>query len=118
MSAFLGQAFTETRLGNVSQSDGATAVTSECSYQLADGGSATLMLRWSPIGDNSEGSINLTRNGLEQTLQGFGGHVETLDGLGKAAFRSEERRVGKGGVSVCRSRWSPYHYKKTNTIQN
>src|SRR3546814_11131495 len=26
--------------------------------------------------------------------------------------RSEERRVGKEGVSTCRSRWSPYHYKK------
>src|SRR3546814_11964118 len=25
--------------------------------------------------------------------------------------RSEERRVGKAGVSTCRSRWSPYHYK-------
>src|SRR3546814_2729593 len=23
--------------------------------------------------------------------------------------RSEERRVGKGWVSTCRSRWSPYH---------
>src|SRR3546814_12708028 len=23
--------------------------------------------------------------------------------------RSEERRVGKGGVSTCRSRWSAYH---------
>src|SRR3546814_9255284 len=23
--------------------------------------------------------------------------------------RSEERRVGKGGVSTCRSRWSPFH---------
>src|SRR3546814_14477794 len=23
--------------------------------------------------------------------------------------RSEERRVGKGGVSTCRSRWSPYN---------
>src|SRR3546814_12475147 len=28
------------------------------------------------------------------------------------AFRSEERRVGKGRVSTCRSRWSPYHSKK------
>src|SRR3546814_17408294 len=28
------------------------------------------------------------------------------------AGRSEERRVGKGCVSTCRSRWSPYHYKK------
>src|SRR3546814_16069338 len=29
--------------------------------------------------------------------------------------RSEERRVGKECVSTCRSRWSPYPYKK-NTI--
>src|SRR3546814_17465820 len=29
--------------------------------------------------------------------------------LGK---RSEERRVGKEGVSTCRSRWSPSHSKK------
>src|SRR3546814_20057980 len=27
-------------------------------------------------------------------------------------FRSAERRVGKACVSQCRSRWSPYHYKK------
>src|SRR3546814_18110738 len=26
--------------------------------------------------------------------------------------RSEERRVGNESVSTCRSRWSPYHYKK------
>src|SRR6188768_4376292 len=26
--------------------------------------------------------------------------------------RSEERRVGKECQSTCRSRWSPYHYKK------
>src|SRR3546814_13268009 len=30
--------------------------------------------------------------------------------------RSEERRVGKECVSKCRSRWSPYHYKKNKTI--
>src|SRR3546814_13459891 len=29
-----------------------------------------------------------------------------------AHSRSEERRVGKECVSTCRSRWSPYHYKK------
>src|SRR3546814_19461053 len=28
------------------------------------------------------------------------------------AVRSEERRVGKECVSTCRSRWSPYQYKK------
>src|SRR3546814_15348070 len=27
-------------------------------------------------------------------------------------IRSEELRVGKDGGSKCRSRWSPYHYKK------
>src|SRR3546814_18084050 len=31
--------------------------------------------------------------------------------------RSEERRVGKECVSTCRSRWSPYHYKKKNTTR-
>src|SRR3546814_19126714 len=29
--------------------------------------------------------------------------------------RSEERRVGKECVSTCRSRWTPYHYKKNAT---
>src|SRR3546814_7168766 len=42
-------------------------------------------------------------------------HYHTLE-------RSEERRVGKECVSTCRSRWSPYHYKKKtqkrNTIQH
>src|SRR3546814_14727620 len=31
--------------------------------------------------------------------------------------RSEERRVGKECVSTCRSRWSPYHYKKNNATK-
>src|SRR3546814_13268369 len=31
-----------------------------------------------------------------------------------AVWRSEERRVGKELVSTCRSRWSPFHYKKKN----
>src|SRR3546814_19983681 len=30
-----------------------------------------------------------------------------VDGLNR--HRSEARRVGKEGVSTCRSRWSPYH---------
>src|SRR3546814_12122446 len=34
---------------------------------------------------------------------------------GIAKKRSEERRVGKECVSKCRSRWSPYHYKKKKT---
>src|SRR3546814_15844592 len=33
-----------------------------------------------------------------------------------AAHRSGERRVGKECVSTCRSRWSPYPYKKKTII--
>ena len=32
-----------------------------------------------------------------------------LQGLRSADARSEERRVGKECIAVCRSRWSPYH---------
>src|SRR3546814_11610242 len=41
-------------------------------------------------------------------------HVKGRGGPGGLAMiaRSEERRVGKACVSKCRSRWSPYHYKK------
>src|SRR3546814_15592635 len=35
-----------------------------------------------------------------------------LLGAGQRHGRSEERRVGKGCVSTCRSRWSQYHLKK------
>src|SRR3546814_16776424 len=54
-------------------------------------------------------------HGLQRQRLGAG-HV----GLEAAAeqdaglARSEERRVGKEGVSTCRSRWSPYHSKKNN----
>src|SRR3546814_19611549 len=34
------------------------------------------------------------------------------DEIGAVLFSSEERRVGKGCVSTCRSRWSQYHKKK------
>src|SRR3546814_10674089 len=40
-------------------------------------------------------------------------HVERNNWqLVHVAKRSAERRVGKECVSTCRSRWSPYHYKK------
>src|SRR3546814_16301308 len=29
--------------------------------------------------------------------------------VAESGVRSEERRVGKEGLSTCRSRWSPYH---------
>src|SRR3546814_19266996 len=34
--------------------------------------------------------------------------LHSVDLIRKAASRSEERRVGKEGVSRCRSRWAPY----------
>src|SRR3546814_13478655 len=42
-----------------------------------------------------------------------------LDGVSRGIFgyRSEERRVGTGCVSQCRSRWSPYHQKKKRHTQ-
>ncbi|MGA9659706.1 MAG: hypothetical protein WBQ60_11480 [Asticcacaulis sp.] len=86
MAAIVGQAVSETHLGMVSESDGTSAATSECKYTLSNGDEASVMLRWSPIDDNTEESINLTRNSMEQTLKAFGGKVEVIDGLGKAAF--------------------------------
>src|SRR3546814_20135868 len=43
-------------------------------------------------------------NALNASRQVIGGQFSVLYGQ-----RSEERRVGKEGVSTCRSRWSPYH---------
>ena len=40
-------------------------------------------------------------------LQNAGYDVVVLDNLSNA--RSEERRVGKECLRLCRSRWSPYH---------
>src|SRR3546814_15876830 len=51
----------------------------------------------------------------------FGPWIEAADGVdagdldlrllvtGEERQRSEERRVGQGGVSTCRSRWAPYN---------
>src|SRR3546814_15887275 len=63
-----------------------------------------------------QGLGNLVQNRLDQ----FGGLVARktdllIDGLAQVcpgyrpSGRSEERRVGKGCVSTCRSRWAPYH---------
>lgn len=82
----VGQTVIGTELGMEHPSEGPTAATSECKYRLADGSSYSVMLRWSPINDNSEGAINTTRSGLSQVAEAFGATMETLPGLGKAAF--------------------------------
>jgi hypothetical protein len=84
--AFVGKIVTTTSLGLVRESDGTTAATSECAYELSDGLRPTIMLRWSPINDNSEGAINEARNALNATAKAFNAEVETIDGLGKAAY--------------------------------
>src|SRR3546814_9686286 len=49
-------------------------------------------------------------------------HVRDVNGtlwyVRNGEIRSEERRVGKECVSTCRSRWSPYHYKKNTTTNS
>src|SRR3546814_17001374 len=44
------------------------------------------------------------------------GHDTILGEIDRARrrLRSEERRVGKECVSMCRSRWATYHYKKNS----
>lgn len=86
MAKIVGKPVTEISLDLVHESDGTTAADSRCTYKLADGTQATLMMRWSPIADNSEGAISLARKALQETLKAFGKSLETIDGLGKAAF--------------------------------
>src|SRR3546814_12364146 len=51
----------------------------------------------------------------EPAAHGLGDGAAHEDLLaGDATERSEERRVGKEGVSTCRSRWSPDYEKKKN----
>src|SRR3546814_11824416 len=42
---------------------------------------------------------------LQQGLQGRPAHVRHRKETGRP--RSDERRLGEGGISTCRSRWSP-----------
>ena len=35
--------------------------------------------------------------------------TNSIEDFSKSALRSEERRVGKECLRLCRSRWSPYH---------
>src|SRR3546814_17019782 len=46
------------------------------------------------------------------TSQAARGYPQRLSSA-RTAVRSEERRVGKEGVSTCRLRGSPYHSQKT-----
>ena len=61
--------------------------------------STTLMLHWSDInfGDFTNFNYVLKKTGFIRAL------------TNSVIVRSEERRVGKECLRLCRSRWSPYH---------
>ena len=44
-----------------------------------------------------------------ENLPANAGDMGLSPGLGRSHMRSEERRVGKECLRLCRSRWSPYH---------
>src|SRR3546814_12614848 len=50
---------------------------------------------------------------LETALIAYRRSVQDFTASNQAIGRSEECRVGKECVRTCRSRWSPYHEKKT-----
>src|SRR3546814_19116789 len=72
------------------------------------------VVRNRPIYIGREGLRQLSHARLDslggRQCVGAGGHLDRQgrDGLA-VQFRSEERRVGKEGVSTCRSGWSQYH---------
>ena len=61
----------------------------------------------------SSGSAALTRASRRMAPVGLSSLVRELEAalipVNRSAARSEERRVGKECMPVCRSRWSPYH---------
>ena len=79
---------TETQLDSVKEPDAITAGTSECSYLDATGTpAATLMTRWSPMNDNSPGTIGIAREAAASALKAMSDEpLEDIHGLGKAAF--------------------------------
>src|SRR3546814_14202567 len=59
------------------------------------------------------GNTGIVDEDVDAREQRFGGgyavRIRNIQrGDGADAARSEERRVGKDGVSTCRSRWAPY----------
>src|SRR3546814_14307572 len=56
--------------------------------------------------------VNSLARDFQQMRLGFLAGLSGQDLDAAVGTRSEERRVGKGCVSTCRPRWSPYHYKK------
>ena len=58
-----------------------------------------------------DGAVAWSATGTQDrlNLSTAGGEVQPVDSAYVSGDRSEERRVGKECVRLCRSRWSPYH---------
>ncbi|MDE8650750.1 hypothetical protein [Novosphingobium album (ex Liu et al. 2023)] len=78
----------QTQLSLVNEPGAQSAATSTCTYLGSDGASvASLMTRWSPIGDNTPETIAATRSTTASTMKAFSDKpLEDIPGLGKAAF--------------------------------
>src|SRR3546814_11653675 len=55
---------------------------------------------------------------LDHAVQDLASQICRMPASQSATARSAERRVGTECVSTCRSRWSPYHYKKNTILTN
>lgn len=87
VGAILKTQVTEAKLDLVHEPGAADAGTSQCTYKLASGGEATLMTRWSPIGDNTAETIAATRSASAASVKAFTSRpIEDVPGVGKAAF--------------------------------
>ena len=53
--------------------------------------------------------VNSDRVPIYHPIDHFLGNLPAWDGKERIRARSEERRVGKECLRLCRSRWSPYH---------
>src|SRR3546814_16034715 len=87
--------------------------TGRLSTLSGEGKGSDSAIGWPPTHPGGRIETLRRREGRERGLPGetpLAGQVWPgclLSGLDPV--RSEERRVGKEGVSTCRSRWSPYH---------
>ena len=103
------------RFAGVNKSYGSTSVVSDLNLELPDGSFTVLV---GPSGCGKSTSLRMLA-GLESVSSGtitIGERdVTALQPRDRDVamvfqnYRSEERRVGKECLSVCRSRWSPYH---------
>src|SRR3546814_12753000 len=82
----------------------------ECNVRFGDPETQPVMLRLqSDLLDLVEAAIDARLAGVEAQWDPRPSLGVVMAAEGYPGTRSEERRVGKEGVSTCSSRWSPYH---------